>query len=132
MFYCIFVHMRQGIAILFSFLMLSISCVDLLQIVAFKLNQGSITALFCVNKDKPAMKCDGKCFLKKALTTSKDENQSKPIPPPNEKSTIVYIQNSFNLSSALMALKSNTFFNYLEPFTLRLARDILHPPERWM
>jgi hypothetical protein len=39
---------------------------------SYELNKAEIIARFCVNKDKPAMKCDGKCFLAKQLEAEKE------------------------------------------------------------
>ena len=36
-------------------------------IIHFKLNQAEIAAKYCVNKNKPKLKCDGKCHLMKSL-----------------------------------------------------------------
>lgn len=37
----------------------------------FYANQKLITEKYCENKDKPQMKCEGKCHLKKQLTVKK-------------------------------------------------------------
>jgi len=129
----IFVPMRQSIAIFFTLIMLSVSCKEIVQYAAFKLNQDSITALFCINKDKPEMKCDGKCYLKKTLESSKEEkNQNKPITPPDEKSLVVYFESALSPSGIAINLKSEASFNYIEPVTLLQSQDIPHPPERLM
>lgn len=39
----------------------------------WKLNQKAITQEFCVNKAKPQLKCNGKCHLKKQITTIENE-----------------------------------------------------------
>jgi len=47
----------------------------------YKLNKISITERYCVNKDKPAMKCCGKCYLQKQLNrvTGTDQPQDKSV-----------------------------------------------------
>ena len=35
----------------------------------FWVNQAEITELFCINKKKPELECNGKCHLKKTLET---------------------------------------------------------------
>lgn len=41
------------------------------------MNVSEITELFCVNKEKPQLQCNGKCHLATQLVdTEKDENQS--------------------------------------------------------
>ena len=52
-----------------------------MQYVAFKFNQEYITNVFCVNKDKPELHCDGKCYLKKKIDTAKNHADSRKIPP---------------------------------------------------
>ncbi|MEZ4919474.1 MAG: hypothetical protein R2792_10275 [Saprospiraceae bacterium] len=44
----------------------------------FKLNQAYITSAFCVNKDRPALKCDGKCYLKKTIKQSQETEEKAP------------------------------------------------------
>jgi autonomous glycyl radical cofactor GrcA len=51
----------------------------------WKINQAAITQKYCVNKAKPALKCNGKCHLKKQLQQAEiaengmDKNE-KPFP----------------------------------------------------
>jgi hypothetical protein len=44
--------------------------------VYYQLNKGFISSTFCENKSKPELRCDGKCYMKKQLKAT-DENQSK-------------------------------------------------------
>lgn len=39
----------------------------------YELRQGFIASEYCVNQDKPEMKCDGKCYLNKRLAEAADE-----------------------------------------------------------
>ena len=43
------------------------------------LNQAEITALFCVNKEKPQMKCNGKCHLAKELKKVDNNKEQSPF-----------------------------------------------------
>ena len=36
----------------------------------FQINQTQIIELFCINKEKPELACDGKCYLKQKLIES--------------------------------------------------------------
>lgn len=45
----------------------------------FKLNQHEIERLYCVNKAKPQLHCNGKCHLKKQLVEN-NSHGSKPSP----------------------------------------------------
>jgi len=46
----------------------------------YALNKDYIIAQLCENKAKPALQCDGKCHLKKALQVSKKQNTQEPQP----------------------------------------------------
>ena len=41
------------------------------------MNQAEITELFCINKEKPRLKCNGKCHLKSTMETSSRSNASE-------------------------------------------------------
>lgn len=61
-------------------LMLSLSCQSLVRlgIVAwYEVNKDYITEKFCINKDKPQMKCCGKCYLRKQLKKVENTNNSE-------------------------------------------------------
>jgi hypothetical protein len=49
-----------------------------LLVVDFAVNQAAITARFCVNKARPALHCDGKCYLAKRLQRA--ESGSTKVP----------------------------------------------------
>lgn len=56
----------------------------------YQMNKEEITLEFCINKDKPELRCDGKCHLAKKLeqepSYSIEINQnSKKVPVPEEK-----------------------------------------------
>jgi len=42
---------------------------------AFELNQQYIAEYFCINKDKPLLHCDGKCFLAKKLKETEEKEK---------------------------------------------------------
>jgi hypothetical protein len=41
----------------------------------YQFNRNFITEAFCVNKDKPALHCEGKCFINKQLTKDKEAQE---------------------------------------------------------
>src|ERR1043165_1467651 len=44
--------------------------------VGYNANHSYIAAALCVNRDKPQMHCDGKCFLKKELRNQQEKESS--------------------------------------------------------
>ncbi len=71
--------------------MLAVSSKDMVIWVGFKLNQNFIARTLCVNRNKPEMHCNGKCFLAKKIAEAKERNASKeaPIPNPDEQKQII-------------------------------------------
>lgn len=45
--------------------------------VQFYLDREQITALYCVNTNKPELQCEGKCELNKRLSEANDESENK-------------------------------------------------------
>lgn len=45
---------------------------------SFTMNRQYIVENFCVNRDKPEMKCDGKCYLAQKIQEEKDRQESIP------------------------------------------------------
>lgn len=55
-----------------------------LLVVDFTLNQATITARFCVNKARPQLHCDGRCYFAKKLKQQEDR-ESKSAGPLKER-----------------------------------------------
>ena len=60
----------------------------------FIINQKEITRLECENKDKPLMKCNGKCYLAKQLQKVEDEITSKKSKQEQSKNTLKLTEGS--------------------------------------
>lgn len=64
----------------------------------YKLNINSIVKKYCVNKNKPKLKCNGKCYLKKQLnltkTTSSETSREAILKSFSEIFFPVYFQNN--------------------------------------
>ena len=56
---------------LFSILLLALMLIQVSYrpavVLSWKIGQERITRKYCINKDRPAMHCDGKCYLAKQL-----------------------------------------------------------------
>ena len=44
----------------------------------YEINKEYVATVLCENKDKPAMKCCGKCYLQKQLTNTSDNTEKSP------------------------------------------------------
>lgn len=45
---------------------------------SYELNKSSIIEQFCINKDKPEMKCEGTCHMKKMMLSEDTEKEGEP------------------------------------------------------
>ena len=88
--------------------------------VDFEINQDFIAEVLCINKDKPTMKCNGKCYLSKELKKA-DEHEEKQAPNSQKEKLdirLYYAQVPFDLLNAtaiyvckLNAVDNNEFYN---------------------
>lgn len=102
-------------------------------IVYWKINQKAITNLFCENKDKPMLHCDGNCYLKKQL--EKAESNKNKLPPILKKlrlETETTLEDYFVFENNPQNVTGNsseklTFYSFI--FLPKSCRNqVFHPP----
>lgn len=97
----------------------------------FYLDREQITAIYCINKDKPQLECDGKCELSKRLSEAKNKKENEAEVTLEELSLTFFAQNPFEKS------ETNPRLDYLVVNTpkhqishqLNLGKDFFHPPQ---
>ena len=50
---------------------------------SYFINQAEIIELFCINKEKPQLQCDGKCHLATQLAEVENDTEDEPFSPNN-------------------------------------------------
>lgn len=94
----------------------------------FYLNQVELTELFCINKEKPILKCNGKCHLSSKLSeTDKDETKL-----PYSQSSEHHLELIFDkeIANEIVNYSSSTednWFNFSERVLL-IDFEVLSPP----
>jgi hypothetical protein len=73
-------------------------------------NKAEITKLYCVNKEKPILKCNGKCHLKKSL-----EFLSQTNPDEKEESVIIIQPLALLFYTSEVSISKNTELNNIIP-----------------
>ena len=104
--------------------------------VNFYINQQEITRLECENKDKPLMKCNGKCYLAKQLQKAEDELNEKKSKQEQSKNTIKLMEGSAFIVPQKIAFSSNFSFqiettncvSYSKNLLSGATYPIFHPP----
>lgn len=88
---------------------------------------GFIEAL-CENKDKPELKCNGKCELKK-VTESSRNNEKAPSQLIDFKDILLYKEAPFSYSFRTTIIKNENLFLYLNNYSYLQVNSSFHPPQ---
>lgn len=98
--------------------------------VNFTINRKYIIDNFCINKDKPELACDGKCFLMQKMNAEKERQESLPAFTFN-KDFGVYISPSIEISE--VALSFSPYLEHSSKYVTRFGQNafsaIEHPPQ---
>lgn len=107
---------------------LSFQCLSKLGLIAYyNINIEYIISELCENKDKPELKCNGKCYLKKKLGKADEaEKQSAGILKQSE--LPAFISNSYHPES-IRYIEIIILPGYQKDlYSLSLSKAIFHPP----
>jgi hypothetical protein len=100
-------------------------------IIGYYINYDYIVDVLCENKDKPVLKCNGKCHLTKELKKANDGIAPKEnIPPLNMKEYPVAFINNYNSINAVFYNTKTTqnFTKYNLEYYFQYLSEILKPP----
>ena len=96
-------------------------------LINYQLNKEVIAQKYCVNKDKPQMKCNGKCHMKKEL--AKNENRNNKTNFSKEKEMAKLSVERLHLVNLVFSAKQNHFPPYFMNFPSDRS-DIASPPPK--
>jgi len=99
----------------------------------FELRRDYIVANLCVNRNRPQLHCDGKCYLAKKLAETKKQEESQAAK--DYLASLIYqVMDTrqrfyFKAQDSVSEIPLVVTFNYTSRFAaLLLADDIFHPP----
>jgi len=121
--------MRKLISLLIFVCLLVQMSSRLLIIGTFYANREYITTHFCVNKDKPQMKCGGRCYLHKELKENDKKSGNALIHPEKFQEFVFIIPSKFNFpaSSLLPSEKAYTLMK-ANQYSYSFVPDCFRPP----
>jgi hypothetical protein len=120
-----------------NFFVISLIAIMLLQtfskvvvLVDFQANREYIMEFLCINRDKPELKCEGKCQLTKKLKAQHDtDKQANERGQKQEVQVNLYCQNLFSLKPII----PETIVTYPSGYTFSYSsiayHSIFHPPQ---
>jgi len=124
--------LRKSVCLLLLLLIIVQSFNKLGIILAFNINQNYIAASLCVNKDKPQLHCNGRCFLAKKLRQA-EQNEEKQRAENQEKANVLFFckLNRLELNGSIINRGPQNF----NPFYLKFkpsifTNDIFKPPQK--
>lgn len=92
----------------------------------FYFNQDFIAKNLCVNRDKPMMHCNGKCYLSKKL---KEEGKTQsPVSKTERLDVSPYFVPASYSSIDILCLNSTKYFNKDDNIISSFSSFIFHPP----
>ncbi len=94
----------------------------------YVVNQDYIAEFLCINKEKPELSCNGKCYLMQKLNEQNEEKRQNLPPIVMEEYPIGFIV-IINIHPS----QENTFglkhhFTYLDNYSFLFCRYDIHPP----
>ena len=122
---------RKAGNILLILLYLVIFFQPLVPIIIYHLNYNYIVKNECINRDKPLIHCNGKCYLHKQLDDVFEGTQKRPLHlslSDFKFSEFTEVEAGYSLASPVIILKKPAAF-YLEHYKFSLFNNIFRPPQ---
>lgn len=129
--------LKRSLILIFALVICFQAIFQTLIMIDWKVNQDFITARYCVNKNKPELKCNGQCQLAKKLRKveneinlldSKGKNQSKKeFKTKQAEFTVLnpillsFLNDGYNLTKS-------TCYYYSDHYDFDINQTIDHPP----
>lgn len=101
----------------------------MLLVVEYQVNKNYIATVLCINKDRPQLKCEGKCQLTKELKAAEKHDEKLPAPIQEILEVVYFFQpvaNAFTIPFSAAASKS--FAQYKAGLVSSPAFAVFHPP----
>ena len=114
---------------LLTFSIIAQGMINLALCAYYQVNKKQIAETLCVNKNKPSLHCDGKCYLgkqlKKAAENEKRQNQSL-----KEKDEVVSLYNDHNDFVYIPSFSFVSYIGYYVDRQLTAPHTVLYQPPR--
>jgi len=118
-------------AFILLFLIVSVSCKDLVTYASFLINQDFIATTFCINRDEPIMQCHGKCHLTKLIKENQEEQKDTPNTVKEKEATVIFLSEICKIlivNNSKKRQRQPVFFrNHI--FSSSYLKEIFHPPQ---
>jgi hypothetical protein len=93
----------------------------------YNVDTASFIEVFCENKEKPELACNGKCHLKKITNTTSKENTA-PTQIIDFKDVLLYNVELSTCQFDTYSFKLKETFHYKNLYNFKLLETCFHPP----
>jgi hypothetical protein len=94
----------------------------------YLLNKDYIAKVLCINREKPQMHCNGKCYLAKKLKEQERQEQQSPNPKLEKfEVQLFFIAETFN-QTPIQRLSRIEYMIQHEKTLASFPRSVFHPP----
>lgn len=95
----------------------------------YEINKSYITEMFCINKSRPDLQCEGKCFLMQKLKEKEQSEDKIPAHVVGMKEVQLFsVQTTFPSSNLVVIPHSQPVYQETLDIAL-VVIDIFHPPQ---
>lgn len=94
----------------------------------YRLNKAYIAGNLCENRDKPEMKCEGRCYLCKKLKKEQKDNQENPERKTDNRSELVLERPVFGVPPVFALIISTQYPSFDEAICDEYTARFFHPP----
>ena len=122
--------MKKVVSVVLAILIVVLSFKDVFVFADFYWNQDFIAKTLCINKDKPEMKCNGKCHLSKVIKEIQDQEDKSPDSKEENRFSTVYVVaplSSFTFNNPTI-INKRSFFIKNETYIFNFLNKVFHPP----
>jgi len=94
----------------------------------FYWNQSYIAQVLCENKDKPKLKCAGKCQLMKQLEKEEKKEQQLPNLKWDGKEQVISSRSFFASAAGVRPISLHSYNTFDEKIISQFTPSVFHPP----
>lgn len=120
--------MKRAVVPILILLMLAQTFSQWLIVMDYEINKDYIAKVLCENKNRPQLKCKGKCQMMKKLAEEEKQQQSSELKAGNQS---LIVSSTAHFASLQKPAVSESFIDYQElpvPHTVTRSYAIFHPP----
>ncbi len=129
----LFILMKKVISYIFLLGLVVKPIANISMVSYYQFNISEIIDKYCINKDKPALNCNGKCYLSKQLSAVDNSSQEDNKINITESFVLLFLNQTidYNLDYIKSKIKKNLISHYTKNYKAVTA-DVTTPPPKYL